>query len=244
MKPVNEIYQEILMEGHPDDGRFGRGRFDKWIGVEPLSYCPRYIVREAERISLAPQGRPPYVLEEYGEMIASEALCGCITLSSGISRIPAGHPPMKFRKQNCEEALYIITGSGTVEVDDEKQTFVQDDAVFLPPWIKHRIANTGNEDLVLMFVRGIALSPCQGYGEIETEHGYQMLPEPTGNSEVELFSRLPVRYWKKIVVTGADKIPHYSSEGQYARYVRFGGYIDMVRRRLAPGGHSTAPGRR
>ena len=216
MKQVRETYREIIMEGHPDDGKFGRGRFDQWVNEEPLNYCPKYIVRPSERISLLPKNRDPYVLEEYGEMIASESLCGCVTLSSGISIIPPGHMPMKLRKQNCEEALYIISGSGTVEVEDEKCDFIEDDAVFLPAWAKHRIANNGHENLVLMFVRGISMSPFAGFGEIETKEGYEILGEISGAPSDRLFTRKPVRYWKKIVVTGEDKIPHYSPDGKVA----------------------------
>ncbi len=213
MKQVQEVYREILMKGHPDDGKFGRGTFDKWLPEEPLNYCHRYLIRPSDRISLSPEDRVPYVFEEYGELIASAVLVGSITLSAGISRIPPDHPPMVFRKQNCEEALYIISGTGAVEVENEKYNFIEDDAVFLPAWVKHRITNTGKVELVVMFVRGIAMSPFEGFGEIEVGNNYRLLDETRKGFFIPPFSRQPVRYWKKIVVTGSDKIPHYSPDG-------------------------------
>lgn len=216
MKKVLELQREILMEGHLDDGKFGRGKFDKWISEESLNYCYRYIIKPSERISLSLKNRIPYVFEEYGELIASAALVGSITLSAGISHIPPDHQPMVFRKQNCEEALYIISGTGIVEVENEKHDFIQDDAVFLPAWAKHRITNTGKVQLVVMFVRGIAMSPFEGFGEIEVGNEYKFLNNICSISDKSTFSRKLVRYWKKIVVTDSDKIPHYSPDGHLA----------------------------
>ena len=216
MKAIQDIYQEIVMEGHPDDGTCGRGAFDKWVSEEPLNYCSRFLVRPSDRISLAPKDRTPYVLEEYGELTVSAGLVGAVALSSGISRVPPHHPPMRFRRQNCEEALYVLSGSGDVEVEEEKYSFFADDAIFLPAWAKHRIANTGSEDLVVMFVRGIAMSPFEGLGEIEIDGAFKSLDATRGKPAESPLSRSPVRYWKKIVVTEGERFLHYSLDGKVA----------------------------
>jgi len=209
-------YREILMEGRPNDGKYGRGPFDRWISGEQLNYGANYLVHPEDAISLRPEKGDPKVFEQYGIMTTGTELNGALTLCGGIATIPPGHTPMSFRRQNCEEALYIIEGEGQVEVEDETHSFKSDNAVFLPLWTKHRITNTGKSPLQVFWAKGIAFMPHESLG---------YLVEPNGSLKSGWYKpaksapeiRKPFKYWRKIVVGEKDKIPHYSANGEVAK---------------------------
>ena len=207
-------YQELLMEGRSDDGRFGRGAFADWVAEDPLLYEAKYLVRPHEAISLSPKDRAPLVLEEYGRLFISQKLSGTLTLSSGVSTIPPDHEPLPLRRQNCEEALYVIQGGGTVEIENEKYDFDAGDAVFLPAWAKHRVANTREMDLRVLFFKGIAIAPAEDFGEVFSGNSSIRVAGP--DSEASMFSGKPWKYWNKVVVSERDRLPHYTQTGGIA----------------------------
>ena len=49
-----------------------------------------------------------------------------------------------------EEIYYILTGSGQMIVDGEKCLVRKHDGVAIPPGARHRITNTGNDDLLFL----------------------------------------------------------------------------------------------
>lgn len=216
-------YKEVRMQGRPDDGAFGRGPFDRWVQGKAMGYCPKFLVRPEEAISLKPTKGDPKVLEQYGFMSAGYELNRAMTVCGGVATIPPDHRPLSFRRQNCEEALYIIEGEGLVEVEDEKAQFAKDDAVFLPLWTRHRITNTGRKPLEVFWMKGVSLRPNESLGYLESENGgliadwYDKVPQ---DHDIQK----PFRYWKKIVVPSAEKIPHYSANGEIARSAGQQGY--------------------
>lgn len=219
-----QLYHEILMEGRTDDGVFGRGPFDKWVQEAPLDYGHNYIVHESEAISLAPQSGKPKVFEQYGTLNAGKQLNGALTICGGVCCIPPNHTPMSMRRQNCEEALYIIEGDGRVEVEDEVYEFHSDNAVFLPAWAAHRITNTGDASLRIFWAKGIALTPYEAFGYVQNENGVW---EDMGWFESAInhtTMRPPVKYWKMIVVDQNTRIAHYSSQGDVAKSAGQQGY--------------------
>lgn len=212
-----KVYHEILMEGRKDDGVFGRGPFDRWVQEGPLNYGERYLVRKNEAISLAPSDGNPVVFEQYGTLNAGRKLNGALTISGGACVIPPNHPPMAFRKQNCEEALYIIDGAGRVEVEDETYSFHSDNAVFLPAWAKHRITNTGDRPLKIFWAKGIALTPFEAFGYIEGADGQWSNYGGYNEGINQNTMRSTVKYWKMIVVDEQSKIAHFSADGSVAK---------------------------
>jgi mannose-6-phosphate isomerase-like protein (cupin superfamily) len=51
-----------------------------------------------------------------------------------------------------EEIYFIMMGEGEMTVDDETRHVVQGDAVWIPTGSSHGLANTGNEDCVILVV--------------------------------------------------------------------------------------------
>jgi mannose-6-phosphate isomerase-like protein (cupin superfamily) len=51
-----------------------------------------------------------------------------------------------------EEIYFIMMGEGEMTVDEETRHVVQGDAVWIPTGSRHGLANTGNEDCVLLVV--------------------------------------------------------------------------------------------
>lgn len=50
-----------------------------------------------------------------------------------------------------EELAYVLAGTGELRLENEVVTFGPHDALFIPPSTWHAVANTGNEDLVMVF---------------------------------------------------------------------------------------------
>jgi quercetin dioxygenase-like cupin family protein len=50
-----------------------------------------------------------------------------------------------------EEVAYVVAGHGELRTDDDAVPFVADQALHIPAGIWHAVANTGDEDLVMVF---------------------------------------------------------------------------------------------
>jgi len=82
--------------------------------------------------------------------------CRAVTQFVGaIEAIPA--PP---HRHTYEEAIYILDGEGTVEIDEDILPIGPGTSIFLPPGIPHRLASTGAETLRLLGVFAPAGSPA------------------------------------------------------------------------------------
>ena len=51
-----------------------------------------------------------------------------------------------------EEIYFIMNGEGEMGVDEEKRHVVPGDAIWIPTGSSHGLANTGNEDLVILVI--------------------------------------------------------------------------------------------
>ena len=71
--------------------------------------------------------------------------------------IPAGSVAGPRQLEGIEEVFYVIKGTGTITIDDEKSGVKADDAFFGMLGEKMTISNDGNEDLELLVI-GIAAS--------------------------------------------------------------------------------------
>lgn len=50
-----------------------------------------------------------------------------------------------------EEVAYVVAGRGELRLDEGAVTFGPGDALFIPPHTWHAVANTGDEDVVMVF---------------------------------------------------------------------------------------------
>ena len=53
-----------------------------------------------------------------------------------------------------EQANYILSGQGRVELGDTSHNIGPNDFVYVPPGMRHVFANTGDDDLIVLAVRG------------------------------------------------------------------------------------------
>jgi quercetin dioxygenase-like cupin family protein len=70
--------------------------------------------------------------------------------SLGYSRFTPG-TVLSFVSHQTEEVAYVVSGSGELRLEAGSVPFEQGDAVFIPPRTWHAVANTGNEDVVMVF---------------------------------------------------------------------------------------------
>jgi putative monooxygenase len=50
-----------------------------------------------------------------------------------------------------EEVAYVLTGRGELRTDDNPVPFAAGQALHIPPGLWHAVANTGDEDMVMVF---------------------------------------------------------------------------------------------
>jgi quercetin dioxygenase-like cupin family protein len=58
---------------------------------------------------------------------------------------------LSFVSHDTEEAAYVVSGSGELRLDGEAVPFAQGDAIYIAPHTWHAVANTGSEDVVMVF---------------------------------------------------------------------------------------------
>jgi mannose-6-phosphate isomerase-like protein (cupin superfamily) len=51
-----------------------------------------------------------------------------------------------------EEIYFVLSGEGEMSLDDETRHVVPGDAIWIPTGSRHGLANTGNEDCVILVV--------------------------------------------------------------------------------------------
>jgi quercetin dioxygenase-like cupin family protein len=54
-------------------------------------------------------------------------------------------------KHETEEVAYVVAGSGELRLDDEAVSFAAGDALHIPAGVWHAVANTGGEEVVMVF---------------------------------------------------------------------------------------------
>ena len=50
-----------------------------------------------------------------------------------------------------EEVAFVVAGRGELRLDDGTVSFGPGDALFVPPQVWHAVANTGDEDVIMVF---------------------------------------------------------------------------------------------
>jgi quercetin dioxygenase-like cupin family protein len=54
-------------------------------------------------------------------------------------------------RHETEEVAYVVAGAGELRLDDGAVAFRAGDALHIPPGVWHAVANTGDEDVVMVF---------------------------------------------------------------------------------------------
>ena len=54
-------------------------------------------------------------------------------------------------KHETEEIAYVVSGTGELRLDEEAVGFTAGDALHIPAGVWHAVANTGGEDVVMVF---------------------------------------------------------------------------------------------
>ena len=79
-----------------------------------------------------------------------------LTLGHVSARGPDGEIYIKRKgvaldEVEAEEVAYVVSGSGELRLDDEAVPFGPDEALHIPAGTWHAVANTGSEDVVMVF---------------------------------------------------------------------------------------------
>jgi len=54
-------------------------------------------------------------------------------------------------RHETEEVAYVVSGTGEIRLDDGAVPFREGDAMRIPPGLWHAVANTGEEDVIMVF---------------------------------------------------------------------------------------------
>jgi putative monooxygenase len=67
-----------------------------------------------------------------------------------------------------EEFVYVVSGALEVDLDGEPHSLKPDQGLMIPPYMRHRFRNVGEEDARLVFHLG-PLAPRPELGHVDTE---------------------------------------------------------------------------
>ena len=97
---------------------------------------------EVDPIEL-PQGSWSRMLVTEGRVGGNAASLGYSVFTPGTELAPVRH--------ETEEVAYVVSGSGELRLDGEAVPFGPGHALHIPAGIWHAVANTGDEDVVMVF---------------------------------------------------------------------------------------------
>ena len=66
------------------------------------------------------------------------------------ARVPVGGSTQEHYHPIAEEIYFITSGSGRMRIEAEEREVKVGDAIAIPPGLKHKLWNTGSEDLKLL----------------------------------------------------------------------------------------------
>jgi uncharacterized RmlC-like cupin family protein len=84
-----------------------------------------------------------------GGVEISQATAGAHNLYMGIFRVPAGSRGRPHYHDNCESALYMLSGSIEIKWGDNLEdslTVETGDMLYVPPRVTHTVQNTSDTD--------------------------------------------------------------------------------------------------
>ena len=86
----------------------------------------------------------------WSRMLVTDARVSDNASSLGTSVFTPGTVLQPVRHET-EEVAYVVSGTGEIRLDDEAVSFRQGDALHIPAGVWHAVANTGDEDVVMVF---------------------------------------------------------------------------------------------
>lgn len=104
------------------------------VTVSPLN--------EAEPIEL-PGGSWSKMLVTSGRVGGNRSSLGYSVFTPGTELAPVCH--------ETEEVAYVVSGSGELRLDSRNVPFGAGDALHIPAGVWHAVANTGDEEVVMVF---------------------------------------------------------------------------------------------
>ena len=84
-----------------------------------------------------------------GGVEISQATAGAHNLYMGVFRVPAGSRGRPHYHDNCESALYMLSGAIEIRFGDQLQeslTVEAGDMLYVPPRVTHTVQNTSDTD--------------------------------------------------------------------------------------------------
>ena len=84
-------------------------------------------------------------LGSWSRMVAKgdESSLGYSVFTPGTELAPVCH--------ECEEVAYVVSGTGELRLEDGAVSFREGDAMHIPAGLWHAVANTGEEDVIMVF---------------------------------------------------------------------------------------------
>lgn len=86
----------------------------------------------------------------WSRMLVTESRVGGNRASLGTSVFTPGTVLGPVRHET-EEVAYVVSGSGEIRLDEGAVSFRKGDALHIPAGLWHAVANTGDEDVVMVF---------------------------------------------------------------------------------------------
>ena len=86
----------------------------------------------------------------WSRMVLTGSTAGGASSSLGYSVFTPGTELAPVRHET-EELAYVVRGHGELRLDGDVTEFGPDDALHIPAGVWHAVANTGDEDVVMVF---------------------------------------------------------------------------------------------
>ena len=108
-------------------------------------------VRSSVRVVKLKAVKPiPLPNESWSKMVLTDKTIAGNTSSLGYSVFRPGTELMAVSHE-VEEVAYVIAGSGELRLEDQVVLFEPHDALYIPPHTWHAVANTGENDVIMVF---------------------------------------------------------------------------------------------
>ncbi|HLK45213.1 MAG TPA: cupin domain-containing protein [Acidimicrobiales bacterium] len=102
----------------------------------------RVSLESVDKIEL-PQGSWSRMVVNDKQVDGNRASLGYSVFTPGTELTPVKH--------ETEEFAYVVSGSGEIRLDGDAVAFGPNDALHIPAGVWHAVANTGDEDVVMVF---------------------------------------------------------------------------------------------